>query len=48
MSTYQKLNKEPELLKLKTEDGEVKDLKNKTEKRDHENILKSLEIDKEY
>ena len=48
MRIYQKLNIDPELLKIKTKDGEIKDLKHETEKRDHENILKSLEVDKEY
>ena len=48
MSTYQKFNNETELSKLKTKDGEIKDLKHKTEKSDHENIIKSLEINKEY
>ena len=47
MSTYPNLNNEPEMLK-KTKDDEIKDLKYKTEKHDHENILKSLKIDNEY
>ena len=48
MSTYPNLNNDPELLKIKTKDDEIKDLKCKSEKHDHENILKSLEIDNEY
>ena len=35
------LNNEPELLKIKTRDDEIKNLKYQTEKHDHENILKS-------
>ena len=42
MSTYPNLNNEPELLKIKTRDDEIKNLKYQTEKHDHENILKSL------
>ena len=41
------MNNDPELLKLKTKDDEIKDLKYKTENHDHENIMKSLKIDKE-
>ena len=44
MSTYPNLN-EPELLKIKTRDDEIKNLRYQTEKLDHENILKSLKID---
>ena len=36
------------MLKIKTKDDEIKDLKFETEKHDHENILKSLKIDNEY
>ena len=39
---------EPEFLKIKTRDDEIKNLKNQTEKHDHENILMSLKIDNEY
>ena len=46
--TYPNLNNEAELLKIKTQDDEIKNLKYRTEKRDHENILKSLKIHKEY
>ena len=42
MSTYPDLKNEPELLKIKTRDDEIKNLKYQTEKHDHENILKSL------
>ena len=45
MSTYPNINNEPELLKIKTRDNEIKNLKHQTEKRDHENILKLLKID---
>ena len=45
--TYPILNIEPELLKTKTRDDEVKELKYKTEKHDHEKILKSLKNDNE-
>ena len=48
MSTYTHLNNEPELLKIKTRDDEIKNLNYQTEKHDHENILKSLKIDNEY
>ena len=40
MSTYRDLNNDLELLKIKTKDDEIKDLKYKTEKHDHENIQK--------
>ena len=42
------MNIEPELLKIKTRDDEIKNLKYQTEKHDHENILKSLKRDNEY
>ena len=49
MSTYPKINNEPELLKMKTRDDDIKNLKYQTEKHDHENIIKALKIDnKEY
>ena len=47
MSTYPNLNNEPELLKIKTRDDEIKDSKYRSEKHDHENILKSHKIDNE-
>ena len=46
--TYPNLNQDPELLKIETEDDEIDELKYKTEKHDHENILKSLKIDNDY
>ena len=47
MSTYPNLNNinEPELIKIKTREDEIRNLKNQTEKHDHENIIKSLKID---
>ena len=48
MSTYPDLKNEPELLKIKTRDDEIKNLKYQTEKHDYENILKSLKVDNEY
>ena len=48
MSTYPNLNNDLEFSKIKTEDVEIKDLKYKTEKHDHENILKCLKIDTQY
>ena len=48
MSTYPNLNNEPELLKIKTRDDEIKNSKDQKEKHDHENILKSLKINNEY
>ena len=47
MSTYPDLKNEPELLKIKTKDDQLKELQYKTEKHDHENILKSLKADNE-
>ena len=50
MSGYPNLNKESEatLLKIKTRDDEIKNLKYQTEKHDHENIIKSLRVDNDY
>ena len=48
MTTYPNLNNEPELLKIRTRDHEIKNLKYQTEKHDLENILKSLKTDNEY
>ena len=48
MSTYPNLINDPELLKMKTKDKEIKGLKYRTEKHDHENLLKSLRIDNNY
>ena len=47
MSTYSNLNNEPEILKIKTQSDEIKNLKYQTEKHDHENKLKSLKADNE-
>ena len=48
MTTYLDLINEPELLKIKTRDDEIKNLKYQTEKHDYENILKSLKNDNIY
>ena len=48
MTTYPDIKNEPELLKIKTRDDEIKNLKYQTEKHDHENILKSLKSDNQY
>ena len=45
--TYPELKNEPEFLKIKTRDDEIKNLKYQTEKHDFENILKSLKSDNE-
>ena len=47
MTTHPNLKNKPELLKIKTRDDEIKNLKYQTEKHDHEKKLKSLKIDKE-
>ena len=47
MSTYPNISNEPELLKIKTRDDEIRNLKYQTEKHDFENILKSLKSDNE-
>ena len=49
MSTYPNLETDDvELLKRKTRDNEIKNLKYQTEKHDHENILKLLKVDNEH
>ena len=49
MTTYPNLKTDDvELLKIKTKDDQLKELHYKTEKHDHEIILKSLKIDNEY
>ena len=48
MTTYPELKNEPELLKIKTRDDEIKNLKYQTERHDHGNILKNLKSDNEY
>ena len=48
MSGYPNLKTDDvELLKIKTKDDQLKELQYKTEKHDHENILKSLKADNE-
>ena len=47
MTNYPDLKNEPELLKLKTRDDEIKSLKYQTEKHDQEKVLKSLRADNE-
>ena len=47
MSTNPNVINDPEILKIKTRDDEIKDLKYQTEKHDHEDIIKSLKIDNE-
>ena len=49
MSGYPNLKTDDvELLKIKTKDDQLKELPYKTEKHDHENILKSLKINNDY
>ena len=48
MSTYPNLNNEPELLKIKNRDDEIKNLKYQNENYDHERLIKSLKIENEY
>ena len=48
MSNYPDLKNDVELLKIKTKDDQLKELQYKTEKHDHENILKSLKSDNAY
>ena len=45
MNGYPDIKNEPELLKIKTRDDEIENLKYQTKKHDRENILKSLKID---
>ena len=47
MSTYPDIKTEPELLKIKLKDDQLKELQYKTEKHDYENILKNLKADSE-
>ena len=47
MTNYLDLKNDVELLKIKTKDDQLKELQYKTEKHDHENILKSLKADNE-
>ena len=48
MTNYPDLKNDVELLKIKTKDDQLKELQYKTEKHDHEKILKSLKADNEY
>ena len=49
MSGYPNLKTDDvELLKIKTKDDQLKELQYKTEKHNHDSILKSLKIDNEY
>ena len=48
MTNYPNLNNDSELLKIKTREDEIKNLKYQAEKHDHENILKSLKSDNDY
>ena len=44
MTNYPDLKNDPELLKIKTRDDEIKNLKYHNEKHDQENILKVLKL----
>ena len=48
MSNYPNISNEPELLKFRTREDEIKNLKYQTEKHDFDNILKPLKSDNEY
>ena len=48
MINYPNLKSEPELLKIKTRDDEIKELRYQPAIHDHENIIKSLKIDNDY
>ena len=48
MSTYPDIKNDVELLKIRSRDEEIKNLKYQTEKHDHGNILKSLKSDNQY
>ena len=45
MIKYPIINIEPELLKIKKRDDEIKNFKHQIEKHDHQNILKCLKTD---
>ena len=45
--TYPNISKDPEFLKIRSKDDQLKELQYKTEKHDFENILKSLKNDNE-
>ena len=48
MTKYPNLKNEPESLKIKTSDDEIKTLKYQSEKHVRENILKSLKNDNDF
>ena len=48
MTTYPDIKNDVELLKIRTRDEEIKNLKHQSEKHDFENKLKSLKSDNEY
>ena len=48
MSTNPILNNDPELFKVTTKDEQLKKVQIKTEKHDHENVLKSLRMNNEF
>ena len=48
MSNYPDLKTDVDLLKIKTRDDEIRNLKYQTEKHDFETILKSLKSDNQY
>ena len=48
MANYPNVNIEPKLLKIKTREVEINNLKYQRKKPDHENILKPLKIHDEY
>ena len=48
MRTYPNLKNDPELLKIKSRVDEITNLIYQTLKHDHENMLKTLEIDNKY
>ena len=45
MTTYPNLNNEPELLRIKTREDEIRNLKYQNENNDYENVLKGLKLD---
>ena len=45
MSTYPNLINDPEFLKLRTKDDEIKNSKYRTEKHHLEKLMKSLKVD---
>ena len=47
-SAYPKLNNDLELLKIETKDEDIKNSKYRSEKNDHEKILKSPKVDNDY